>query len=240
MAGVGTQYRSIEEYLETLEKRQTMETAPTAAVFALGSEEMLTHKIGDHPWITRVRCELPTRPLGPGGEEEPVRATYIGICNDEDPERYKVVVDALETIDVHHVMHLKAEKPTWRQLAHLEESDIVVIGDGDKIGEAWNLFQNGGEGLLERVKWRYYTGGVLIGIGNGAQFLGQRWWTGDPQEELDSRKALEKGEPDPHRDKEFKERYNGLKGTELCPAIFSTNLAHSESIVELQGSGYYA
>ena len=74
---VGTTYRNVEEYLIALEKRQAEEKAPPAAVFMLGSVEMLLRTYADHPWLTRVRCELPTRPLGPGGEEEPVRATLL-------------------------------------------------------------------------------------------------------------------------------------------------------------------
>ena len=74
---IGSTYRTIEEYLDALEKRQNQEKAPTAAIFFLGAEEMMFQKFGGIPWLTRVRCELPTRPLGPSGEEEPVRGGGI-------------------------------------------------------------------------------------------------------------------------------------------------------------------
>ena len=60
-------YATIEEYLHALERRQELEKAPTAALFMLGSYDMMHLQYGGHPWLTRVRCELPTRPLGPHG-----------------------------------------------------------------------------------------------------------------------------------------------------------------------------
>lgn len=34
----------------------------------------------------------------------------------------------------------------------------------------------------EKVKWRYYDGAVLIGVGCGATYLGQKGW--DPQSKV--------------------------------------------------------
>ena len=236
MSSTGSvQYSSIEQYLEELEKRRERETAPIAAIFLLGSDEMLSLSVSGHPWITRVRCELPMRPLGPGGEEDPVRASYIGACSADDPSRYETFVTAMRSIDITRCMHVNATAPAARGLAHLEQSDLIVIGDGPQVKEAWDLLVHGAVGLLERVKWRYYCGAVIVGIGTGAAFLGQRWWTGRPQDELESRDALAAGKADPHGGTPMCERYFGEKATEIVPCSFSTDSAQAEAMCELQG-----
>ena len=100
MDDVGTTYKTFEAYLEALERRHAQEKAPPAAVFSLGSVDMMLKTYGGHPWLTRVRCGLPTRPLGPGGEEEPVRCTYIGALDEENAEQYQTVVEGMASIDV--------------------------------------------------------------------------------------------------------------------------------------------
>ena len=80
--GGGESYRSVEEYLATLEKRRALEQSPLACVVMLGGPALLTHEEGGLPWLNRVACELPQRPPGPGGVEEPVRACYIGANNE--------------------------------------------------------------------------------------------------------------------------------------------------------------
>ena len=93
-------YRNVEDYLEELEKRQGLEEAPPAAVFLLGSEQLLHLEYNGFPWLSRVRCELPARPLGPGGVEAPVRATYVSANDCDEPEekqeeRYNSFVRAM-------------------------------------------------------------------------------------------------------------------------------------------------
>ena len=155
MSEAGTTYATIEEYLHALERRQELEKAPTAALFMLGSYDMMHLQYGGHPWLTRVRCELPTRPLGPSGEEEAVRATFIGANSREDAGHYASFVSAMALIDVTRCVHLKAGqlKLSSRALAHLEQSDIVVIGDGPHVREAWFSIGDASEcGLLDRIK----------------------------------------------------------------------------------------
>jgi hypothetical protein len=82
----GTTYRNMEEYLAELEKRQGLEEAPPAAVFLMGSSQLLHLTHNGFPWLTRVRCELPARPPGPGGVELPVRATYVSANDANDPQ----------------------------------------------------------------------------------------------------------------------------------------------------------
>ena len=236
-ADPGNTYRSIEAYLKDLEVRQQLEKAPCAAVFMLGSEEVLSIRYGNHPWIVRVRCELPTRPLGPGGMEEPVRATYIGANSNEDTQRFAAFVEAMRTIDVFSCVHLKLAKPSARALAHLEESDIVCLGDGPHVLQTWRMLSLNEECVLERVKWRYYTGAVLIGLGTGCQFLGQRWWVGEPRHELESREAAKAGQPDPHAHQPIEARYWGEKATEIVPCLVAIDDAQAEALVELQGAG---
>ena len=47
--------------------------------------------------------------------------------------------------------------------------------------------------MIDRIKWRFYSGAVLMGIGRGCMFLGKRWWAGDMQYELDARNAAKEG-----------------------------------------------
>lgn len=209
---IGQTYKGAEEYLAALEKRHAQEKAPPAAVFMLGGDEMMHRTFGGIPWLTRVRCELPSRPVGPGGEEEPIRASYIGAFNEEDPAAYESFVEAMALIDVFKCMHVKAKPvhplavkkapgpgPSAKALAHLEQSDIVVLGDGPFVDHAWWALAEGQDGLLDRIKWRYYCGAVLVGLGTANQFLGKRWWIGSPMLEVEGNNLMRQGEPIPKR-----------------------------------------
>ena len=248
---IGSTYRNIEEYLEALEKRQMQEKAPTAAIFFLGAEDMMFQKFGGIPWLTRVRCELPTRPLGPSGEEEPVRATFVGACSGEDPERYERFVEAMALIDVYKCAHLRSRPvhpkaknkghigPSARALAHLEQSDIIVMGDGDINHEAWYALAEGVDGLMERIKWRYYCGAVLIGLGTGCQLLSKKWYTGEPKHELTWKRCMESGRRDyPQKGIDYpeSEAYMGFKATEIVPLIMCRTNEHAIQQAELQGA----
>ena len=230
----GTTYKSIEDYLEALEKRQAREKAPTAACFMLGSYEMLTLEYGGHPWLTRVRCELPTRPLGPHGDEEPVRATFIGANSKEEPTHYETFVKAMALIDVTRCEHLKAASPTRKALAHLEQSDIVVLGDGPHVDEAWlNIGECSSCGLLERIRWRYYCGAVMIGVGTGAMLLGKKWWVGDPRQELEARQESyeerQAKEKKPIEERFCGKDYNTGKAMEIVPGIHTAAALTSQA-----------
>ena len=240
----GTRYRSAEEYIAALEKRQNLETAPIAALFMLGSEDMLSLKHGGHPWLTRVRCELPTRPLGPSGEEEPVRATYIGgLEADEEKEdaKYAKFVEGMESIDVRKVCKLNVFRPSARSLAHLEESDIIVIGDGDNIERWWPIFHDGPDTVMDRVKWRYYLGAVVLGIGFGAMVLGLKWWRGDAAELLAATKEFEESESkdfDHSRLHAAERGWVSVKAMEVVPVCVNTNYDEAASVVQKLGSGF--
>ena len=226
-------YKSIEDYLEALESGRARK-APTAACFMLGSYEMLTLEYGGHPWLTRVRCELPTRPLGPHGDEEPVRATFIGANSKEDPTHYETFVKAMALIDVTRCEHLKAASPTRKALAHLEQSDIVVLGDGPHVDEAWlNIGECSSCGLLERIRWRYYCGAVMIGVGTGAMLLGKKWWVGDPRQELEARQESyeerQAKEKKPIEERFCGKDYNTGKAMEIVPGIHTAAALTSPS-----------
>ena len=244
MSEAGTTYATIEEYLHALERRQELEKAPTAALFMLGSYDMMHLQYGGHPWLTRVRCELPTRPLGPSGEEEAVRATFIGANSREDASHYESFVKAMALIDVTRCVHLKAAglKESSRALAHLEQSDIIVLGDGPHVREAWyNIGDGCLIGLLDRIKWRYYCGAILLGVGTGAMLLGKLWWVGDPAQELEARKrgyamARNKEEEEADRAKWGDVTYFSGKAMEIVPAWFSTSVEQSESLATVQGA----
>lgn len=197
---------------------------------------MLKVEHAGHPWVVRVRCELPCRPLGPGGEEEPVRATFISV-NDtpEDAARYATFVKAMASIDVYKCVHMKSEKPSARALGHLEQSDIVCIGDEPVVLKAWHSIAEGMHGVLERVKWRYYSGAVLMGIGNGAMLLGKRWWAGDPAKEVAYKHAVQAGEEPEPIDKS-EQCFISAKAAEVCPAAFCVDDEEARHIAELYGN----
>ena len=169
-----TTYRSVEAYLKSMEKRRALEESPLACVVMLGGPALLTHEEAGHPWLNRVRCELPQRPLGPGGIEEPVRACYIGANNaDEDAAQFELVQQALGGVGVAHTGWLRVATPTSAALANLEQADIVVLGDGPHHEAAWREMNDGPDGIAERIRWRYYQGAVLLGVGSGAMLLGK-------------------------------------------------------------------
>ena len=117
----GETYRSVEEYLAAMEKRRALEESPLACVVMLGGPALLMHEEAGLPWLNRVRCELPQRPLGPGGVEEPVRACYIGANNaDADEAQFELVRQALDGIGVGHTGWLRVATPTSAALANLE------------------------------------------------------------------------------------------------------------------------
>ena len=177
----GESYRSVEEYLAAMEKRRALEESPLACVVMLGGPALLTHETEGHPWLNRVRCEMPQRPLGPGGVEVPVRACYIGANNgDEDIGEFELVQAALSNIGVAKTGWLRVATPTRVALANLEQADIVVLGDGPHHKAAWDEMNDGPDGISERIKWRYYQGAVLIGVGSGAMLLGKHGYAPKP------------------------------------------------------------
>ena len=63
--------------------------------------------------------------------------------------------------------------PTRAALANLEQADVVVLGDGECHEAAWRAMNDGPDGIAERIRWRYYHGAVLLGVGSGAMLLGK-------------------------------------------------------------------
>ena len=60
-------------------------------------------------------------------------------------------------------------------MAHLERSDVILVAGGD-MQKGWKVLDDTYIG--EKLKWRYYDGAVLIGVGAGASYLGARSWDG--------------------------------------------------------------
>ena len=103
-----------------------------------------------------------------------MRACYIGANNaDEDTAQFGLVQQALGGIGVGHTGWLRVATPTSAALANLEQADIVVLGDGPHHEVAWREMNDGPDGIAERIRWRYYQGAVLLGVGSGAMLLGK-------------------------------------------------------------------
>ena len=216
---VSPTYHNVESYLADLEKRRTLEHAPMAAVFCLGDNGLLTKKVEGFPWLTRVRCELPTRPLDSQGREQPIRATYIGYCNGEDEEQWKIFVTGMHGIGIRSLKWLKLGRTSARQLAHLEESDLILIAGGDMVNTAkcFDLLVDGKHAVGERVKWRYWSGAVLVGVGSGAQLLGQKYfrppdvWPADWEEQGMTREKVRKNQERNRKEREEREEAEEAK-----------------------------
>ena len=58
--------------------------------------------------------------------------------------------------------------PTASALANLEQSDLIFLADGAQHEAAWREMQDGADAIAERIRWRYYQGAVLLGVGSGA------------------------------------------------------------------------
>ena len=76
---------------------------------------------------------------------------------------------------------MPAPAPSTRALANLERADVIVIGDGPHHAEAWTHMQEEKHQVAERVRWRYYRGSVLLGIGSGAMLFGQKGHSEPPR-----------------------------------------------------------
>ncbi|KAL1521894.1 hypothetical protein AB1Y20_021545 [Prymnesium parvum] len=237
-------YRTVEEYLAELEKRQGLEEAPPAAVFLLGSEQMLHVAHGSFPWLTRVRCELPLRPLGAGGVEPPIRAVYVSANDAHAPREeqeagYASFVRAMAAIDVRSCVWLEAARPGRKALALLEQADIVVLADGSDHAGGFALLEDERYAIGERIKWRYYCGAVLIGIGSGAMQIGKRGWTGDPMAEVranaehrhDQQAALKAYQASDFR---------SYKAFDIVPLLICQGETEAEAIVQHEGGGAIA
>ncbi len=59
-----------------------------------------------------------------------MKASFIGFASGDDKNFYDMFVQSMEQIDIFDCMQISS-KPTNRQKAHLERSDLVVIGGGD-------------------------------------------------------------------------------------------------------------
>lgn len=165
------QITSLEDYYRLRQQRLDRdEEKPYAAIFLLSDVSTLFWQEHGIDWATRIRCELPTRALRYDGSEAKVYASYIGCANGDKPEFYEMFVMAMAQIGVTLCMHIHAD-PTRRQRRHLEQSDVILLGGGD-VRKGWENLDN--TFLGESIKWRYYSGAVIIGIAEGAALLGHK------------------------------------------------------------------
>ena len=240
------------EYLLWKENCMNEDNCPCAAVFLLADSELLfwredgaadamakadTEKKRDYvtmPWLQRLRCELVKRPTGPDGSELRIKASYIGFGTDDAVEFYEVFVEAMRGIGVYDCMQitcgdLKTE-PTKPMLAHLERSDVVLIGGGDPW-KLWTKMDH--SGVVEQVRWRYYEGACLVGVGTGAMMIGEtafRWespFKGTVNEHL----------IDEEKDGRHPHMFSALK---IVPFIVAPESDETEEVIEYCKAGKVA
>ncbi|CAE7240804.1 NLRP7 [Symbiodinium sp. CCMP2592] len=127
------------------------------------------------PWIHRVKCELPRR-VGRLAGDLPVRASYIGFATDSAEEAFELFKEAMSEIGVVLCRHIH-HPPNRFELAHLEQSDLILVDGGDRR-RLWDTLSTdlGASEVAEHVKWRYLQGAVVLAIGEAMSLLGQKSW----------------------------------------------------------------
>eukprot|EP00971_Amphidinium_carterae_P048751 960834-Amphidinium_carterae.1 len=63
------------------------------------------------------------------------------------------------------------------ELAHLEQSDLVLVSGGDRK-RLWETLGTDviGSQVAEHVKWRYLQGALVIAVGEAVSLLGEKSW----------------------------------------------------------------
>ena len=178
----GVEVSNIDEYNKAVQSRREFdECRPYAAVVMLADSQLLFSKTNEGiDWIERVKCELPSRALSYDGFEQEIHASYIGTANGDLNECFEVFKAAMEKINITNCMHIHAENITPVERTHLELSDVILLAGGDHHLN-YSKF-NESQYLSDTIRWRYYSGAVVIGIAEGCRFLGKKFWISENQE----------------------------------------------------------
>eukprot|EP00929_Paragymnodinium_shiwhaense_P049367 TRINITY_DN24905_c0_g1_i1.p1 TRINITY_DN24905_c0_g1~~TRINITY_DN24905_c0_g1_i1.p1 ORF type:complete len:905 (-),score=263.12 TRINITY_DN24905_c0_g1_i1:205-2919(-) len=167
-----------EDYKQWKEEQEKKDELPTAPQMFFADASLLYYKDPDVqlPWIHRVRCELPRR-VGRLSGDLPVKASYIG-CAAADGgasgfESFKKAVAEIGIVLCRHIH----QPPSRFELAHLEQSDLILLDGGDRK-KLWETLGTdvGSSAVAEHVKWRYLQGAVVIAIGEAMSLLGTKSW----------------------------------------------------------------
>jgi cyanophycinase-like exopeptidase len=103
-----------------------------------------------------------------------VKATYVGFGTDDNEDFYGMFVEAMGLVGIAKSDCRQVHgTPSSEEKSHLEASDVILIGGGDPY-KIWRLLEDTYVG--EQIRWRYYNGAVIIGVGEGAMILGQKAW----------------------------------------------------------------
>ncbi|CAE7888658.1 CAPN14 [Symbiodinium sp. KB8] len=166
-----------EDYKLWLEQQERKEELPAAPQIFLADFSLLFHQDPDVklPWIHRVKCELPRR-VGRLAGDLPVRASYIGFATDSATEGFELFKEAMGEIGIVLCRHIH-HPPNRFELAHLEQSDLILVDGGDRR-RLWDTLSTdlGASEVAEHVKWRYLQGAVVLAIGEAMSLLGQKSW----------------------------------------------------------------
>ncbi|CAJ1456944.1 unnamed protein product [Effrenium voratum] len=165
------------DYKQWLQQQERKDELPAAPQIFLADIGLLFHQDPEVklPWIHRVKCELPRR-VGRLAGELPVRASYIGCARDEPEEGFEVFKEAMAEIGIILCRHIH-HPPSRFELAHLEQSDLVLVDRGARH-RLWETLGTdmGGNEVAEHVKWRYLQGAVIIAVGEAMSMLGEKSW----------------------------------------------------------------
>eukprot|EP00397_Hematodinium_sp_SG-2012_P045810 GEMP01051576.1.p1 GENE.GEMP01051576.1~~GEMP01051576.1.p1 ORF type:complete len:435 (+),score=96.96 GEMP01051576.1:112-1416(+) len=163
-----------EDYKKWKADQAKMETLPCAPQVFFTDWDLLFHTEPDidMKWSMRLKCEI-RRKVDCVGREIPVKASYIS-CQEND--NFGKFEELMGDIRISAFRRIKIDNVTKFALAHIEQSDLIVIdGCGVDRKTLWETFCHQGS-LAEAVKWRYYCGTTIVSMGNAMGLLGQTSW----------------------------------------------------------------
>lgn len=168
-----------EDYKKWKEGQGRKDELPAAPQVFLADTSLLFYQDPDVqlPWIHRLKCELPRR-VGRLSGDLPVKASFIGFGVPDSTQQYDEFKRAMAQIGI--VLCRQIHHPPSRfEIAHLEQSDLVMVSGGDRR-RLWETLGTdiGSSAVAEHVKWRYLQGAVVVAVGEAMSLLGDKSWYG--------------------------------------------------------------
>lgn len=166
------------DYKAWKEQQERKDELPPATQVFLADTGLLSYQDPDVklPWIHRLKCELPRR-AGRLAGDLPVKASYVAFgAEDNGASTYEAFKGFMAEIGV--VLCRRIQNPPTRfELAHLEQSDLIFVADGDRY-RLWRELGTdlAGNTVAEYIKWRYLQGALVVAVGAAMSLLGEKSW----------------------------------------------------------------
>ncbi len=128
-------------------------------LYLLADSQLLFWKNGKELFLSSI--------LQASGSSRP-NVAYLGASNGDSPDAYAIFTAAMEQVEVGDLRRV-GSAPTEDDLKFVDTADVVLLAGGDPEA-GWNVFKQ--TGLHERIRNRYRSGGLLIGVSAGAVQFG--------------------------------------------------------------------